>query len=425
MGSSVNDPNLISIPPSVTRRRVGQTRSLARRGLLDKVKGLAGSVTDATKDAAGKVADGAKDAAGAVADTAGKAADATKDAADKAGDAAKDAAGKVADGAKDAAGKVADAAKDANNVDVNKNFSIPLNFNKEGVKLIDASLDCFPLPQISIKANVDLGAKGIVNMGVLVAGTVVPPNVNTFSLSSAINGNFTGKLSLQASASGDIFDTRELTLFSVGVPGLDIPGIFQLGPTFDIKGRGIVNMKSDIKMDIGINYVANNVAFTFPPSKDVPPPSGDAAPQDSPLTLSASPDVKVDGDITAHIIPTLSFGINVLNGKGVAQIFANLDTSATLGLNLTGATDLTKKKDNGAKGKAAAKKTRAVPITQLHTRAAKGVEGCIGVTSGISANVGAKGALFGVFNEQTKLPLFTKNFKVFNVSSPFLVCFSS
>lgn len=122
--------------------------------------------------------------------------------------------------------------------------------------------------------------------------------------------------------------------------------------------------------------------------------------------------------MTAHIIPSLNFGINLLAGKAEADIFVNLDTSATLSVSVDGKADLSKTIQT--------KRRIAADLAEreLAERDLSGsINGCVGMTTGVSANVGAKGQFFSLFDANTALPLFNKQFQLFNVRSSY-PCFT-
>jgi hypothetical protein len=52
--------------------------------------------------------------------------------------------------------------------------------------------------------------------------------------------------------------------------------------------------------------------------------------------------------LTAHLIPSLNLGVSALGGKAKAQIFLDLDTNASLEMNLDGSASATKVIDNSA-----------------------------------------------------------------------------
>jgi hypothetical protein len=115
------------------------------------------------------------------------------------------------------------------------------------------------------------------------------------------------------------------------------------------------------------------------------------------LNLSVSPNVTATGSLTAHVIPSLNFGVSAFAGKASATVFLDLDTSATLALSLG----------------AGAKLTNAIPARRAVSTSA-GVQGCVDAKTGIAANVGVQGDLFGLFDASKTVPLFTKNFDLFS-----------
>jgi hypothetical protein len=111
---------------------------------------------------------------------------------------------------------------DINNIDVNKTFSFPVNVNKQ-FNLVSANVVCAPLPDVSLSADAAVNATGAVSLGVVAAGTIIPVDVSTFSLSAGLNADLGAQLTFKATTSGSIFDSGEIQLFSAGIPGLDIP----------------------------------------------------------------------------------------------------------------------------------------------------------------------------------------------------------
>jgi hypothetical protein len=221
-----------------------------------------------------------------------------------------------------------------NDVNINKNKQLaPIDVDKS-FNIATADIDCDNIGKVQFKVDADIKAHAAVSLGVVAAGTIIPPKVTTFSLTSGLNANVNGDITFAASASGSPVDTGEIQLFSVGIPGLDIPDVLQIGPTFAIKGRANMDVSLEADMAVAIAYSVQNAAFAFPPSSNAPA-QGTPTPVDSPLSLSISPNVSAKGSLSAHIIPELNFGISALGGVASATVFLNLDSSATLDLTLS------------------------------------------------------------------------------------------
>lgn len=135
------------------------------------------------------------------------------------------------------------------------------------------------------------------------------------------------------------------------------------------------------------------------------------------LKLSASPGVKSNAQLEAHLIPQVSqcslfklttlsandliieqveIGLTVLS-EAQANIFLNLDAAAIMDLSLTA----------GAEGSVSSNGS---------TGSTEDVEGCIDIKGEVSINAGATGSFFDLFDATTSVPLFDKTFELFSVS---------
>lgn len=114
------------------------------------------------------------------------------------------------------------------------------------------------------------------------------------------------------------------------------------------------------------------------------------------VKLSASPNVTANAQLAAHLKPTFEFGATIL--KQTADIFLELDTSATLDLSLTAAANASVSK-NGT--------------NSTNTSAGASVGGCVDVLAGLAVNAGADADLLGIFKANEKISLFSKSFDLF------------
>ena len=172
------------------------------------------------------------------------------------------------------------------------------------------------------------------------------------------------------------------------------------------------------------------------------------------LKLSASPGVNATGSLEAHLIPSLNLGLSALGGVVNAQIFLNLDASATLTFGLE-AEALGVVVVNSTASNATADAVRrdsmrftrrrhptskklpkvevvvptstvdAVPATASLAAGAASKEvsvdgsakfaGCVELDTGLDVNAGASSDFFGLFNQGTSVSLFSKKFELFKV----------
>ncbi|KAJ7737090.1 hypothetical protein B0H16DRAFT_1326128 [Mycena metata] len=261
---------------------------------------------------------------------------------------AADAATKAADAAKDAATKAADAAKAVanNTIDVSKSFDLPpVNLDKS-INLINSAINC-GTTSLSMQVDMDAQANAQITLAVAATGTIVPPNIKSFGVIAGMTATVAGTLTMTADLSGQL-NSGQIQLINIGIPGLDFPGIFTIGPSFQVNAQ--VDGQMDVQMDmtVGINYNVNNAQITFPPDNSTAPDSAAFTAGDTPLTLNAAPDVTATGQITAHLIPSINLGINALGGKAEAQISLALDANAILNMNLDASKSATGTIDNSA-----------------------------------------------------------------------------
>lgn len=115
------------------------------------------------------------------------------------------------------------------------------------------------------------------------------------------------------------------------------------------------------------------------------------------LRLGASPRLSTHARVEAHIIPTLSMGINLLDGFAETAVSLELDTSAGLDLSLSTSTSASVSTESGGKA----------------TSTRPQWEGCVGVDAGFSVNAVAEADLSHFFSVGDSLPLFGKTFQLY------------
>ncbi|KAJ7892507.1 hypothetical protein B0H14DRAFT_2335375 [Mycena olivaceomarginata] len=345
------------------------------------------------------------------------------------------------------------AVKDAvvdNSIDANKTFDLkPLTFSKH-VNLINSQLDCGKV-SVSLQVDMDANANAQASISVAATGTIIPPKITKFGVVAALTANVAGTMTMNADITacslrhqtdthGHV-DSGKIELVNLGVPAFDLPGIFTLGPSFTVSAQVVGDIDVVMDMQVGLNFDINNAQLTFPPDASNKPLSSAFSISDTPLTLNAAGDVAATGTLTAHLIPSLNFGVSVLGGKAKADIFLDLDTNTALQMNLDGSASATKVVtpptiDNSASSSpettsadatstaadiaspndvcVQTTNTAADVATTSDTETTKSLGGCINVNGGISINAGAEGSFFGLFDKVANARLFEKNFKIFN-----------
>jgi len=144
-----------------------------------------------------------------------------------------------------------------NLLDVHKNFPI-----------FDGSISCPAAGSgvgFSANAHLDADVDVSVNLtiGYILSGKIFPPGITRAAFTTALEGDAQAVFNVRADAIGS-FDTGLLTLYEVGLPGLDIPGIITVGPSFAIKGQAQASLDVVTEAKITAAYKLPNLQFVFP-----------------------------------------------------------------------------------------------------------------------------------------------------------------
>ncbi|KAL5478595.1 hypothetical protein ACEPAI_2779 [Sanghuangporus weigelae] len=215
-----------------------------------------------------------------------------------------------------------------------KSTDLPSLNIDQSFNIFNTTLSCSVNEEAKLSVDVNAKLNEEVTIGTVLAGSLIPPKLKEFDLFSDVSADLEGGLSIDANIAGQI-DTGKIPLFTVGLPGLSIPGIFSLGPSFEIDSQALATIDLDVTMDVDLAYSFSDLQLFFSPS-DNHPFSAVVVSQDAPLKLSASPNVESNATLEAQLIPTLKFGLEVLGTN--ASIFLDLDAFAALDLGLvTGA----------------------------------------------------------------------------------------
>ncbi|PSR71292.1 hypothetical protein PHLCEN_2v12806 [Hermanssonia centrifuga] len=237
-----------------------------------------------------------------------------------------------------------------------------------------------PAFEAGIKITVDAKAHADVTYGIVAQGSIVPPKVTEFGLFADFDATLDGTLNVDALASISLH-SGTVKVFEVGLPGLDFPGVLSLGPTFQLNAEATAAVTGNANMSVDLAYSVTGAQLFFPPNTGSS--KGTFAPNNTNLQLSAAPSVSMDGSIEAHIIPTILFGINALDGLAEANINLDLDAYAELELEF--------KESPGS------------------------LSGCTGVTTGFNVNAGVDASFFDLFSKSTTVTLYSKAFDLFKV----------
>jgi hypothetical protein len=93
----------------------------------------------------------------------------------------------------------------------------------KSLPLIDTDIQCGDLGDIKLKVGLDAKFTGTANLGVIASGTMVPPAFTSFTVTTSMSADLTGTATINAGITAGALDTGKIQLFTIGIPGLDIP----------------------------------------------------------------------------------------------------------------------------------------------------------------------------------------------------------
>ena len=287
--------------------------------------------------------------------------------------------------------------------------------NAFGVNLFNDTISCpqsgaIPAFEGQISADLNGIVTGSVNYTVNASGFLSSLSFSDIELAVDINTTINGALSIKADIIVSIqakpsrrrlripshfqgnLSTGQIQLFTVGLPGLDFGKIFTLGPTLTIYGEADASIEANLALDVDFSYTTSDLQFTYPQSQGA---NGSFTPGDSSTSyvvekpyvltayfypavdanLSAGPNVTADMQLSAHVVPEITFGLSIL--EQTANIYVSLDAFAEADLSLTAAAG-------------------ASTSTNGSSSTSTGAGGCVDIFAGFSVNLGADAELLGI-----------------------------
>ncbi|SJL12386.1 uncharacterized protein ARMOST_15812 [Armillaria ostoyae] len=215
---------------------------------------------------------------------------------------------------------------------IDKSFAIPVDVDQT-FNLLNESISC---PSIDASLNINVAAKAhaLATLGVSASGTIIPPNIDDFGITANLDATLNGAIDIIADVTGTLDSGRITLLQPITFAGFQIPGIFSIGPSFQIDAQANATLDVNLDLNVGVVYNISQAQFVFPPTDSNAPGSGSFNAGDTPLKLSVGAAINATGAIEAHLIPRLNLGVSAFDGTFKANVFLELDASATLDLEL-------------------------------------------------------------------------------------------
>lgn len=317
--------------------------------------------------------------------------------------------------------------------------------------------------------GVEAGVDAQIGFGFNVNGNIFPPKITKFNVFGKLNGSAEAQFDIKASVTGSL-QTGNIQLYSVGLPGVNFPGILNVGPQFLVNAQVSANLNIEAQLIAGVKWVWPDVQVNFPP--DSGSSSAQTSHVETPFSLSVNPaTLSTTGTVGAHLIPRVEVGVNILSGLAKADVYLSLDASASLDLQLdaqatasttlaaptetavetvttptdTGLDTVTSPVDTGldtettpsdttvktSSGKTVKTFTptatagsifagpshnaKLQPVNALASRDGSGsISGCAKLDGGIDVYAGAEGSIKPIFDKNISFDIFKTNINIFN-----------
>ncbi|KAK0458142.1 uncharacterized protein EV420DRAFT_1270744 [Desarmillaria tabescens] len=320
-----------------------------------------------------------------------------------------------------------------NHISVGKSVDIPVDIDQT-FNLLNESISC---PSIDASLNINIAAKAhaLATLGVSASGTILPPKIDDFGITASLDATLDGAIDILADVTGTLDSGRIVLLQPILIAGIDFPGIFSLGPSFEIDAQAKAQLDVNLDLNVGVVYTISQAQFVYPPNDDNASNSGSFNTGDTPLELSVGAAVNATGTIEAHLIPRLNLGLSAFAGIAEANVFLELDASATLDLELDATAEANVTIGDGS---TSARRSRPTSVAEaiyaarsaeesssptptsvadlsVSTNTSTSLGGCFSIHSGLDVNIGAEGNFFSIIKEGVSLTLFDKDWELYAV----------
>ncbi|KAF4568608.1 hypothetical protein EYR36_010620 [Pleurotus pulmonarius] len=159
-----------------------------------------------------------------------------------------------------------------------------------------------------------------VKAGIVITGSVVPPAITKLAAFGGVDGSVDATLKATVQINGG-FKYQKKIIEGLGLPGFSIPGVFTIGPYFELAGRVQGHISIDLQTDIHLNYVFNDIEMWFPKEYENHSKEGGVKTKDSNFGFQASAHLDAQGWLQATLAPQLHLGIWAAAGAVDASIY--------------------------------------------------------------------------------------------------------
>ncbi|KDQ23587.1 hypothetical protein PLEOSDRAFT_162398 [Pleurotus ostreatus PC15] len=248
-----------------------------------------------------------------------------------------------------------------------------------------------------------------VKAGIVITGSVVPPAITKLAAFGGVDGSVDAALKATVQINGG-FKYEKKIIEGLGLPGFSVPGVFTIGPYFELAGRVQGHIAIDLQTDIHLNYVFNAIEMWFPKEYGNHSKEGDVKTKDSNFGFQASAHLDAQGWLQATLAPQLHLGVWAAAGSVDASIYLEAAAYARASVHV----------EVSAKKREFLPPGRFLPAKPGHggrvvsrklNRRDVAFSGCAWLDLGVDLSGGATGKL-GPLKADAILPIWSKNLQV-------------
>ncbi|CAK5268570.1 unnamed protein product [Mycena citricolor] len=220
---------------------------------------------------------------------------------------------------------------------VTNSNSVSRNFHWSDKYTIFHQEESCPNFSSSLDISVSGNAQANSRFGYYLEATIVPPAIQQCYVYLNAGASAQATFTITGLAQVD-FGTERSELVSFGFPGLYYPGLLTIGPSLHLYGElsGTLSMSGTYSATVGYTFPGIDVVFGKQDNKaDEEQTSNPVSPDSSNqgYDFSLGYNVNLEGNVQAHLVPSLQLGISVLGGQVLdAQVFVEADLYAGVGV---------------------------------------------------------------------------------------------
>ncbi|KAF8313670.1 hypothetical protein DL93DRAFT_2081003 [Clavulina sp. PMI_390] len=133
----------------------------------------------------------------------------------------------------------------------------------KAITVVNEAITCGNVKE-SLVLTVNPSLHATVNTTFSISGTIFPPEITGAALTATMDSDLHADATINAALQGSI--TASTSIFTLALPGFDIPGIFSLGPKLDITAGATFTTGVSLVSNVTVDHNLQGLLLKFPPS---------------------------------------------------------------------------------------------------------------------------------------------------------------